>query len=307
MIGAKRLRMATFAITLAGTASLQSGCLQTAAVGVLRPAHSVASGRGRVVLVGVANDEAGLLATQLNEQLGDFAQWEIVDPGELAPIQLVSADSRQSLDTLVNNAAAAGVELLVSAEIEDSTIEVSPAWKVFSRSTKARLAVRLSAYCPRERETRATKLVVRTIDVSPGTESVPPEIARKLMASAIDEFLRDFQPTNEAIRVNLATRSLVQPGGRLIRLGNREAHLGRWSLASQYWQQALADDSTNDAALFNLAVAAMTDRRFEEAEDFALQAMRMRPDPIYIEGLDCIKQLAEEDRQVRYQTGESVE
>lgn len=281
-----------------------SGCRHTAAIGVLLPSSSIVSGHGRVALVGVANDEAGLLTAQLDERLGEFAHWSVVDPAEIAPIQLASADESPNIETIIENAAAANVELLVSAEVEEALVLPPPRWNPLANQSTAKMTVQLAAFSPTSQDARETKTITTTLALPRDTTTIPADSYRRMTAMAIDEFLRDFQPKNSSVRINLATMPIGSSGSRLVRIGNLQAHQGRWSMATTYWERALESNPDNDAALFNLAVAAMTDRRFDEAEELALKALRLRPDPIYIAGFDSIKTLAEKDRDVRFQTGE---
>ena len=271
------------------------------------PSAVSVAGRGRVLLVGVDNDEQGLLTNALNKRLDEVAQWSVVEPAQVAPVQLVSAVENSSIDSLIDAAKAADVELLISARVEEETVVPPDWWSVLSPRPQARLTIRLAAFSPRGDEVRESQTLTRTAALPVGAESIPSDVHRRLTADAINQFLGQFQPHDSTVKIKLATLPLVQSGSRTVRVGNREAHRGHWSLAAEYYRRAIEDDPENHAALFNLAVAEVTDRRFRKAEELALKALRLQPDPIYIEGFDKIKILAAKDQEVRYQLGEETD
>lgn len=283
-----------------------SGCLHTASIGVLTPATTIVAAQGRVAIVGVANDESGVLTAQLNDRLGEFAEWTVVEASEIVPIQQVSTNAAASVETVIRHARDADVELLISAKVKEMAVVAQPSWQLFANESKATMTVQLAAISPLDTDARETRTITTTMSIPAGTTGVSADVRRKLTAAAIDEFLRDFQPNTASIQLDLAKGLLTDRGSRMVRIGNREAHKGHWLLASEYYRRALEANPQNDAALYNLAIAAMTERQFTKAEDLVLSALQLRADPMYIEGLDRIKQLAQTDEQVRYQTGESL-
>ena len=302
-----RLRAIGSRGVLALSLMILPGCFNKATIGVWAPSAASVPGHGRVALVGVAHDEAGRLAELLNARMGEFADWTVVSPEEIAPIQLVSKEAPISLEAVIDRASKSGIELLVSADVKEAHIERPATWKVIGGQPVARFTVHLVAFSPEDNSAIDSREISKTRKLSSDTTEISDNDYHALMTAAIDEFLGSLQPKCASVDMNLATAPMMTSGSRLVRIGNREAHRGRWTLAGEYYRRALATNPHNDAAMFNLAVVAIADRRFAEAEDMALQAQRLRPNPIYIEGFDKIKALAHDDALVRYQKGEAAE
>ena len=63
----------------------------------------------------------------------------------------------------------------------------------------------------------------------------------------------------------------------------------RTTPAPPLWETALRTDPENDAAIFNLALAAASQGQFEEAENLALEAIRIEHNDCYEKGLEKIR------------------
>lgn len=281
-----------------------SGCLRKASLGVWTACPTSLPGAGNVVLVGVADDRDGCVTNMLSERMANHASWEVVDATTLSPIRQVSAGETADIDDLVQDAADADVELLVSATVEEAVVERPSSLNVFATEGTARVRLRFAAYGTADEEARVVRTITKSTPVPLNTTELSSRLFETLASAAVDDFLNEVQPKNASITLMLAKTPLSQRGGRAVRLGNSQARRGRWSVAAEYYESAIKANPENDAAVFNLALAAVTDRRFDEAERLALSAIRMRHDPVYVDGLEAIQDLADEDQKVRYQTGE---
>lgn len=63
------------------------------------------------------------------------------------------------------------------------------------------------------------------------------------------------------------------------------------------WEQALAVNPTNDAALYNLGMAHAARADFCQAEDYAIRAMNVKHRDLYADGLEQIRSLAADHEQ----------
>lgn len=312
------------AFVIALMSVILAGCFHKASLGVWQASETSLPGSGRVALVGVDADRNDQVARLLDERLDSFANWEVCSaadipqttPEQVAPasvfatgVQLVSGQvsspDERSIETLVHSASAADVELLISAAVREASILAPSKWNPLGdQDTYAKVTLQLAAYATESDEARVSETISKMMKVPAGTTEISDGTFSHLSSIIVDEFLTRFQPRNASVKLNLASPPVGQRGRRAVRLGNTEAHRGRWDRAAAFYREALGENPDCDAACYNLALAAVADRRFTDAQNLARQAMLMRHDPIYVEGLHAIHELAREDRKVRYQIGE---
>jgi hypothetical protein len=123
------------------------------------------------------------------------------------------------------------------------------------------------------------------------------EVLQELTSQCVDEFMTVLQPQRMQEEVELATGEWYELSGMRVRRGVRLARRGRWDDAERHWQAALGAAPDCDAALFNLAVAAAQREAYDEAEEYAMRALRLRHTPSYAIGLDQLRRFrADADR-----------
>jgi tetratricopeptide (TPR) repeat protein len=123
------------------------------------------------------------------------------------------------------------------------------------------------------------------------------EVLQQLTRQCVDEFMTVLQPQRLAEEVELASGGWYELSGIRVRRGVRLARRGRWGDAERVWQAALEASPECDAALFNLAVAAAQREAYDEAEEYAMRALRLRHTPCYAAGLDQLRRFrADADR-----------
>lgn len=297
--------MIVWALSLVFVAFLASGCFHKASLGVWQASEQSLPGSGRVALVGVDDDQAGQVEQLLDERLASFANWDVVAVDEVSPIQQVGYSDQPSIESIVEAATSADIELLISAAVKEATIDAPAAWNAISSNTYARVTLQLTAYATDGAAARVTETITKSKRVPANSETVSGEDFHQLASAAVDEFLSQFRPRNASVKLNLATPPISQSGHWAVRRGNSEAHKGRWGSAAEHYRRAVEANPNCDAALYNLALAAAADRRFYDAQVLARQALSLRHDPVYVAGLGAIVELGSEDRKVRYQTGEA--
>jgi tetratricopeptide (TPR) repeat protein len=123
------------------------------------------------------------------------------------------------------------------------------------------------------------------------------EVLQELTHQCVDEFMTVLQPQQLEEQVELASGEWYELSGMRVRRGVSLARRGRWSDAERVWQAALDASPECDAALFNLAVAAAQREAYDEAEEYAMRALRLRHTPCYAVGLDQLRRFrADADR-----------
>ena len=103
------------------------------------------------------------------------------------------------------------------------------------------------------------------------------------------EVVSQLTPQCGNCSIALANGHWMDRGCYSVRKGVRAAEKGNWGAATTAWQTALEANAHNDAAIFNLALAASSQGEFDKAEDLALEAIRMTHCNCYEQGLEKIR------------------
>ena len=127
------------------------------------------------------------------------------------------------------------------------------------------------------------------------------EVLRALTAECLDEFVAVMQPQRMQEQVELADGEWYDPAGLRVRRGVGLARRGRWSEAERTWQAVLESAPENDAALFNLAIAAAQREAYDEAEEYARQARRLRHTACDAAGLDQLRRFRADAERIERQ------
>ncbi len=122
-----------------------------------------------------------------------------------------------------------------------------------------------------------------------GTLPSQGEVLDNLLNECTSEIVSALAPHEVDVQVRLATSSWWRSGARSVRRGVSAAKRGEWDEAEAAWNESLAVNPDNDAALFNLAWLAARDRDFATAEDLAMQALSLHHSDEYTEGLEEIR------------------
>lgn len=307
------------------------GCAQTAKVSCWRPADVDLQGLQRVTVLDFVGDPHQRVSDTLTDRLLQTSQFSLVDRSQLAEeVRTASFDSTsvtedaRGLERSLQSAQRAGVDAAIVGEVVTFSCEDLPA-ETTGRPSVSRVfaPVRHDALIRHAEvavtfnllDVRTGEIVCRRTLSRKHAQSIQPGAddflrQEELLAGLLDECVADFVetliPQKTPVEIELADCDWIQPGCAALRRGNKLARTGRWTDAQAAWTDALERDSQNDAALFNLAVAALHKEDFEQAEDFAMQAVRLRPTECYIQGLDQIRRQQKDFEKTREQQDSSL-
>lgn len=127
------------------------------------------------------------------------------------------------------------------------------------------------------------------------------EMLDRLLSECVDEFVAVLAPHETESAIQLAEGEWYSMSGSAVRRGVQFARRGRWQQAEAAWKKALERNARNDAALFNLAVAAAQSGDFAAAEDYAMAALRVRHTDCYATGLEQIRAMRSASEEVHQQ------
>jgi hypothetical protein len=104
------------------------------------------------------------------------------------------------------------------------------------------------------------------------------------------ELVSQLTPQCGACSIKLATPGWTERGSISTRRGIRAAEEGKWEQAIAHWENARRINPDSDSAIFNLAIAAASQNNYDEAEELAMEAIRLRHSDCYEAGLERIRQ-----------------
>jgi len=107
------------------------------------------------------------------------------------------------------------------------------------------------------------------------------EMLGELAAQIVPRISNDLQPHEVVERLKLSSKSGCEEGVKLARDGD-------WDAARDFWRALIASDPDNDAAYYNLGVAAEVAGDFEEADERYLNALEIRGRGLYRKALDRV-------------------
>ena len=297
------------------------GCAHTAPITAWQPAAIDVSGLNHVVVLGFSGEHGDAVASALTSELWENEFYTLVDRSELQPVMQAGfdADAPADVNSLIEPAKAAGIDGIIVGDVveyrcddrvfestevgflnrskEDSTGEEDlngfglSQKQTLQREATVTIAFRLVDV--NTGEVRASKRVSKHFDgqLIDGQGTLPPSgaILDDLLTECVDEIVQMLAPHSVPCSMKLATCDWFTRGRRHVARGVKAAENGDWDTAREEWQAALDKNPENDAALFNLALAAAADANFEEAEEFAMEALRLRHKPCYAKGVEEIR------------------
>lgn len=312
------------------------GCAITAPATAWRPAEIDVEGMQRLCVLEFSGENGQAVTAALTTRLWENEFYALVDPADLTPIRVASASGVQAAvrhtdyfesarDHSVDGLIIGDVieyrcddQVLTSSNVHVATDRASNENRglehsgvdvgVSQQETIHREATVSIAFRLVEVETGAVRATRKTThhfqgDLEPGLASLPTkgEVLDELVQECVNEFVTMLAPHEVAVRLPLARSSLFQRGQALVSKGNDFAKRGRWEEATATWKQALDVNTSNDAALYNLAVAHSVQNEFTLAEEYAIQAMNLKHRELYADGLDQIRRRATDHEQMRQQ------
>lgn len=297
------------------------GCAHTARISAWQPAAIDVSGLNHVVVLGFSGEHGDAVASALTSELWENEFYTLVDRSELQPVMQVGFDSAGSNDvkSLIDPAKAAGIDGLIVGDVVeyrcDDRVFESTDFRFLNRSKEdadgeedvngfglsqkqtlqreATVTIAFRLVDVNTGEVRASKRVSKHFEgrLVDGQGELPPSgaILDDLLTQCVDEIVQMLAPHSVPCSMKLATSDWLTRGRRHVARGIKAAEKGDWKTARDEWLAALEENPENDAALFNLALAAAADAKYEQAEEYAMQALRLRHKPCYAKGVEEIR------------------
>jgi tetratricopeptide (TPR) repeat protein len=268
----------------------------------------------RLAVIRFSGENGEHVADAVQDQLARQPGYTLVSESELHT-QHAACALGPSAESLLEQARERGVDGLVTGEVlafrceddlRDSLVSESdrdqgripsvdelfnPERGELHRHAEIEVALRLLD--TRTGEVRAELTARHEFDGSsaPGQPPLPsrPDVLNELTAQCVDDFLKTLAPHQQDFQMELARGGWMGRSAADVRAGNRFASEGDWDAARDAWQRALDRDSECDAALYNLALDAAHRQRYADAENLAMQAIRLRHTDDYAAGLERIR------------------
>ncbi|WP_197443652.1 tetratricopeptide repeat protein [Maioricimonas rarisocia] len=293
-------------------ALILTGCAHTAQIQCLQPADVDISAIRRVAVLDLSGAGGETVATVVAGRLWSSEIYDLVEPSDVWPVAQTAATSELTdaeLESLLKSARATAVDAVITGSVlrYECREESGPAegrtgrrWWAWGGSDEESQGVRLAANVEIEfrligvedGETLASRRcrrdVIETCAESPSAADRE-QLLDDLTQSCVDEFLAVVTPHEIPVEMRLAHCPWYQRGGRQVQRGIKLARQGRWDDAEEQWRKAVERNPGSDAALFNLALAAAHRHDFDAAEDYAMQALRLRHTECYTLGLEEIR------------------
>ena len=264
-----------------------------------RPATAQIEGIQTVAVLPFEGEWGTRVAEEVSDAFADSGTYTIISASSLPTIQFASAASESespALDQVLVSARQADIDAVLTGTIIE---EEAPAAEDVARSTRSRKP----SSADRSKPNHSMTVEYRLIDTRTGEtlsqnrisclESAPPTshdtVEQTLIQRCGFEVVSQLTPQCGDCSIALANCHWMDRGGFSVRKGVCAAEHGHWESATESWKSALRTNPKNHAAIFNLALAAASQGNFDEAEDLALQAIRIQHCECYENGLEKIR------------------
>lgn len=281
----------------------------------------------KLAVLGFSGEHGDAVAAAMKSRLWDSEFYTLVDPSELHAIRWASStDGSTSLLSLneLQTARSAGIDGVLIGDVieyrcEDRTEPehdrvlgwlprrqrqevdcprpgqpVEATGQTTRRDATVTVAFRLVD--TKTGNIRASRQISHSASVSAADRpnsapaATPESLLNDLVLKCVDEFVGTLAPRQVTEPLELAAPMPFQGGFTLVQNGNEFAVRGRWDEAIAAWEQAVAANPENDAALFNLSLAHAHRQQFNQAESFAIRAMNVRQKAEYQAALQRIRE-----------------
>jgi tetratricopeptide (TPR) repeat protein len=309
-----------------------TGCAHNAKITVWQPAAADARQLGRVVVMPFTGENGNAVAAGLTSRLDRGRVYDVIDRTELPMIAQVSLDDRDPADYQQAAAVAArkaGADGVVFGHIFAYECETrvapnsdymgprrfgperfagtSPYQERVSEWMVARVGLEYRLVDSESGEERASGKVIREYNEPKkfAADVSREEVLSELVEECLDEVEQHLTPHKQTTSVKLAGNDWSVRGRPEVRQGCVAAERGRWREAETKWQEALALDEDNHAALYNLGIAAANRLDYEESEDLIMRAIRIKHCDCYEQGLSQIRRHREDYERAESQQAKS--
>jgi len=255
-----------------------------------------------------------------SESEKELKQVSHVQPSEREKIQqspeqqkVQQSPEHQRIQALLGNARAEGVDGVVLGNVVEYRCEDKPVRKSPFRLAGESVSQRPAVVAPELRDNTVRQATVtvefKLVDVESGEiradrqvshhfeamvergDQIPTqtEILEQLARQCVDDIVAMLAPHEVDSEIKLAACEMWTRGRREVRSGMLLAQEGEWDQAEEMFRQALDKEPDNHAALFNLAIVADHRQDYEQAENFAMRALRLQHKSCYTAGLETIR------------------
>lgn len=238
------------------------------------------------------------VAEEVASQFTSTGAYSIVEPGILSPTDASTYAASDRLNEVLAAARQRDIDAVLTGVIIESTAPKRSSWLHRAGLKGEDRRTLIVEYCLVDTRTGETlsKNTVRSLEPVADTSSdatSSAEVEDSLIAQCSHEMVSRLSPKRCAVQA-LAKCMWSDRGVISVNKGNRCATSGNWSDAVDSWKAAVEANPQNDAALFNLALAAASQHEYDKAEQYAMRALRARHSDDYERGLENIrKQRAE--------------
>lgn len=294
-----------------------NGCAPLASVTYCQPAAVDVRGLRQVAVAEFTGAGGDLAAAAAHHRLAENRFYHVVDPAQISPLRQASVTQIDE-ECLLGQARASGVDAVLMGEVRAyrcddemladaensagaglSAAELSRDWLTLDFKHRGRIrrnaevAIAFRLVDARTGEVRASRECSRTYNklVRPDDESGPGrvDVLNELVDGCVQDFVDQLAPHENQCLMSLARGEWLRPGCLEVRKGNKAAIAGDWAAARQHWEVALELNPDCDSALYNLAIDAANHQQYSDAEDFAMQALRIEHCELYTDGLARIR------------------
>ncbi len=259
-----------------------------------RTSSAVSANVQTVAVLPFEGELGSRVAEEVANQFASTGAYSIVEAATLVPTEAVTYAAADRLNNVMAAARQKDIDAVLTGEITESSEpdDRSPLRRVgLPRDNRRTLTVEYRLVDTRTGETLSKNRVRSLEPRQSSTSSVisPDEVEDSLIAQCSHEVVSRLTP-RRASQQFLAQCPWSDRGVISVKKGNCCARDGDWSGAVESWEAALAANPDNDAALFNLALAASNQYQFDRAEKLAMQALRIHYSAEYEQGLEKIRE-----------------
>ena len=269
-----------------------SGCAHMAKIPMWSPAVAQIEGVKTVAVLPFEGEWGTRVAEEVSDAISESGTYTIIGVDSLPTIQTASlGGAAPAFDQVLVAARQADIDAVLTGTIvaEESSPRDSGSRWGFPRQTSPAHSSMTVEYRLIDTRTGETLSQNRISCLEPESRTPIDTTHETLIQRCGLEVVSQLTPQCGDCSIALANCGWTVRGGYSVRKGVRAAEQGDWDSAVTAWESALRANPENDAALFNLALAAASQSEFEKAEELALEAIRIQHSDCYETGLEQIR------------------
>lgn len=283
------------------------GCAHVAMIPMWRPATAQVAGVKTVAVLPFEGEWGSRVADEVSDAFAKSGTYTIVGANTLPTIQRGDlGNAAPSFDQVLVAARQADIDAvltgtIVSEETRPRAIHSRVSFSRKAPQTHSSMTVEYRLIDTRTGETLSQN---RISCLEPESRVPDEQLQETLIQRCGLEVVSQLTPQCGDCSIALANCPWMARGSFQVRQGIRSAEKGDWDSAVLAWESALRANPSNDAALFNLALAAASRSEFETAEELALEAIRIQHSDCYETGLEQIRKQRTQSESASQQRGD---